>query len=788
MRRGSRSPWTRERALLAAAVALAGEPAGAQTVTRGPYLQTGTPTSVVVRWRTSVPTGSSVRYGTVQGDPDLSVIDASPVTNHEIILTGLAPETVYYYGVGTASTTLVGGDAEHYFVTPPPAGARRAVRIWVLGDSGTANAGAAAVRDAYLAFTGPVHTDLWLMLGDNAYDDGTDAEYQAAVFDMYPQTLRTAVLWPTLGNHDGNSADSATQSGPYYDIFTLPAAGEAGGLATGTEAYYSFDFANVHFVCLDSHESDRSPDGPMLTWLREDLAATARDWIVAFWHHPPYSKGSHDSDAEGALIEMRENALPILEDAGVDLVLTGHSHSYERSFLLDGHYGLSSTLTGPMKKDAGDGRAEGNGAYAKSSVGGGHEGAVYAVAGCSGHTSGGDLDHPAMFLSLEVLGSLVLDVDGLELHATFLDDQGAVRDHFTIVKGTGTVPAPPGGLIASPAGEGELLLAWTDGSDDEAGFRIELSADGATWFQVAEVGAAVSYLHAGLSPATTYLSRVRAFNGSGVSPPSVPASGTTWSLGVGDLAEDEDTEAGTIGGSYHDTHDDDAAYEWIEEELSNGNPDDRYSFLEHTWIVDVTGGDVVRFELNAHKTPSSDGDNFVFAWSPNGSSWTNMLTISNTVDDGITRSFILPSTLDDPVYIRVRDSNESPGNQALDRIFVDRLVIRSEITEIPPAAPMNLAAAAAPGLRIDLSWVDFATTEEGFTVERSADSATWDEVVTLAANVTAYPDTDVLPLATYWYRVRAFNDFGESAYSQVAGATVLLGLSRAGPKPSRAEP
>ncbi len=64
----------------------------------------------------------------------------------------------------------------------------------------------------------------------------------------------------------------------------------------------------------------------MCNWLRADLAATAQEWIIAYWHHPPYTKGSHDSDAEGDLVEVRENIVPILEDFGVDLVLCGHSH------------------------------------------------------------------------------------------------------------------------------------------------------------------------------------------------------------------------------------------------------------------------------------------------------------------------------------------------------------------------------------------------------------------------------------------------------------------------------
>jgi hypothetical protein len=327
--------------------------------------------------------------------------------------------------------------AELRFKTSPVAGQPVPTRVWVIGDSGTANASAAAVRDAFLTLSQSEGrgADLWLMLGDNAYPSGTDAQYQAAVFDMYAPTLRSAVLWPTLGNHDGLSADSATQSGPYYDIFTLPKNAEAGGMPSYTEAYYSFDFANVHFICLDSENSGRGSSGAMLSWLLDDLALTQAQWIVAFWHHPPYSKGSHDSDVDGKLIAMREDVLPILEDWGVDLVLSGHSHSYERSFLLDSHYGSSITLAGANVLDGGDGREVSDGAYVKPlSLKAPHRGAVYVVAGSSGQTSNGPLDHPAMFFSLPELGSIVLDVDGPRLDVRFLRETGATEDFFTLLK------------------------------------------------------------------------------------------------------------------------------------------------------------------------------------------------------------------------------------------------------------------------------------------------------------------------------------------------------------------
>ena len=423
-------------------------------LTRGPYLQLGTPTSVVVRWRTDTASDSRVTYGMAVGDLDTFVDDAALTTEHVVTLSGLSPDTKYFYSVGTTVAPIAGDDDDTFVLTSPTAGVEKPTRVWVIGDAGWASQGQADVRDAYADYTGTRHTELWLMLGDNAYNTGTDTEYQNAVFNVYPAMLKKSVVWPTRGNHDFVFAGA---NNDYYDIFTMPTAGQAGGVASGTEAYYSYDYGNIHFVCLDSEGSDRSAGGAMMTWLGNDVAATTRDWVIAFWHHPPYTKGSHDSDnaadSGGRMRDMRQNALPVLDSLGVDLVLSGHSHSYERSFLLDGHYGLSSTLANAMKLDDGDGREAGDGAYGKQTLGRGpHEGIVYAVAGSSGTTSGGTLNHPVMVVSLNVLGSMVLDFDGNRLDARFLNATGAVQDSFTVIKG------PPVGVGHPGAGEIAIRL------------------------------------------------------------------------------------------------------------------------------------------------------------------------------------------------------------------------------------------------------------------------------------------------------------------------------------------
>lgn len=421
----------------------------ATAVIRGPYLQTATPTSMVVRWRTDVAEASVVSYGLERKQLTSTAKAEGVSTEHIVQLSKLEPNTTYFYtiGNGPVKPAATGEDVAPAnvvasFTTPPLPGPAKSTRIWVLGDPGTKNDTQRAVRDHYLKFTGKRPTDLALLLGDNAYPEGTDTDYQKAIFDMYPETLRTAPFWSCLGNHDGKSANSITQSGVYYDVFTLPTLGQAGGVASGTEAYYSFDYANIHFIALDSHDSDRTASGAMMTWLKADLAATTRDWIIAFFHHPTYTKGTHDSDKDsdstGRMNDMRQTFLPVLEAGGVDLILSGHSHVYERSFLVDGHYGKSETFNAAtMVKQKGDVGADGVVAYRKSRSRS-HAGDINVVTGSAGHagskTKPPKLNHPAFYIGLNEPGSSVVDVDGLTLALTFINDEGKIRDRFTITK------------------------------------------------------------------------------------------------------------------------------------------------------------------------------------------------------------------------------------------------------------------------------------------------------------------------------------------------------------------
>ena len=485
---------------------LSAQVVGQISVLRGPYLQQGSPNSMVLKWRTSDLTQSIVEYGTSIDSLSSVVVDTVLKIDHEIFIVDLEPNTKYYYQISTQDTVLVPSENELYFKTSPQHGKPQKFYAWILGDPGTANNNARAVRDAYYSFIDTQHTDMILFLGDNAYTDGTDEEYQFAMFEnMYEDKLRNSVSWSTLGNHDGHSADSDAQTGPYYEIFTLPKNAESGGMASGTEAYYSFDFANVHFIILDSYDSDRSVGGPMYSWCEIDLQNTTADWIVAFWHHPAYTKGSHDSDTEGRLIDMRENFLPLLEMYGTDVVLSGHSHSYERSYFINGHYDLSDSFninTNTVGDNGdGDGRPASDGAYSKSYCQ--DEGAVYVTTGSAGKTSNGSLDHEAMFFSVKELGSCVMIVDSHTIEFKFLRENGLVQDSFSVIKvacdttsttvcvaissGYGDVEQQPDSTIYQQSSDLELIR------DDQVGDQViglvfeQLNIRRGSWIQSAYI-------------------------------------------------------------------------------------------------------------------------------------------------------------------------------------------------------------------------------------------------------------------------------------------------------------
>lgn len=459
-------------------------PAGARapaeaTITRGPYLQLGTTTAVTIRWRTDVPVAGRVTYGLATTALSGTATEAAATTEHELRLTGLTPDQRYYYTVGTPTAILEHG-AGTYFLTAPPPDTKRPIRIASFGDCGNNSPNQMAVRDGFLAYRGDTPTDLWMLIGDNSYE-GNDAQYQSNFFAPYQgNLLKNSMLFAIPGNHDYNNsaADAASHAIAYYANFTLPTQGEAGGVASGTEEWYSFDYGPVHFVMLDGYGTrlvggvqkkiyDDTLNHPQAIWLKQDLAATNRKWVVVYQHFAPYTQGSHNSETESDLIAIRRYVNPILEHFGVDLVVTGHSHVYERSYPLHDQYGpMSEFAANPgnyrFAGDESSGRYDGspNSCAYKNTSAKAKQGTVYVVSGSAGQLGGGNLGlHPVMaYTQKQRGGSFYLDIEDNRLDARFLQTSSpgayTVTDQFTILKDVDVVKS-----LTITAGQAVTLAA-----------------------------------------------------------------------------------------------------------------------------------------------------------------------------------------------------------------------------------------------------------------------------------------------------------------------------------------
>ncbi len=447
----------------------------AQTLTRGPYLQSPGQTSMIIHWRTDVATDSRVTYGTsFLNLTEFQIGNSTATTEHIVKISGLNPATKYYYNIGCTTSTLLESSPQNFFTTAPDTNSSHPIRLWAIGDFGHGNTAELEVRDSYERFAqreGPA--DLWLWLGDNVYQDGTEGEYDTKVFDSiygFQKLFRHLPFASTSGNHDYNSicpweqtglcgVNPDQHTGPYLDIIDPPSEGELGGVPSHRKIFYSFDYGDAHFVCLNSELGSLTPSynwigifnndtaftSPMLEWLKEDLAATTKKWKIVFWHQTPYSgqSGFTDSFTQPFCAATRVHFNPILEKYGVDLVLVGHDHNYQRTYLINGHYGKSTTFTPEMMINGSSGNFDLGEPYIKYGSGpNANKGTVYVIEGnSSGSNDPSPIEHPAIYWGeacADCWGSFVVDINGDRLDGRYLHWSDSIRDEFTIIKDAGT--------------------------------------------------------------------------------------------------------------------------------------------------------------------------------------------------------------------------------------------------------------------------------------------------------------------------------------------------------------
>jgi hypothetical protein len=275
---------------------------------RAPYLQALGATSVVIAFRTVNAMSAQVDYGTTL---DYGATASSPATTHHAVtLAGLQPGERYLYRVRAGDEILAGG-AESFFDTDAGRGDPE-MAFFVTGDVGEPG-GDQATTAARVLQTAP-RAEIGLLCGDIVYPDGESAGYDPYLMRPWSRLLRNVAVWPALGNHDWH-VDPEIH---FRSEWILP----------GNEHWFSFDRGPVHFIALDTRDGEIYDRAAQTAWLRADLAAH-RDaiWTVVYYHHPGYTctyKGYND-----AVIAQFH---PIFDEFGVDVVFTGHAHTYERLY------------------------------------------------------------------------------------------------------------------------------------------------------------------------------------------------------------------------------------------------------------------------------------------------------------------------------------------------------------------------------------------------------------------------------------------------------------------------
>ena len=323
---------------------------------------TGSPdTTVSIRWNDDAAADGTVEYRPLGGDVSQAAATATATgigdfgTMLAAELTGLQPASSYEYrvsssggwsdwhGFQTAPTAgtctpfhfVASGDSRG-FELPPKTGAYFSMQQWA--DIATALAGEQGVF--------ALHVGDLLYTGNNAPpDQGTRTDEWATELGKLEPLSSVSPFFMAIGNHD--VGPNGTQGdGAYFNLlFDDPADGPQ-----GTDDNFSFVAGNVLVVGLSTYTFAIDDD---IAWLETVLAATQSqvDWRVIFFHTPVWSSGLHGSDEYDLLHAAQFVAL--LDQYGVELVLNGHDHDYERFHPSKGGYGAVPQTVTPLAQDNG---------------------------------------------------------------------------------------------------------------------------------------------------------------------------------------------------------------------------------------------------------------------------------------------------------------------------------------------------------------------------------------------------------------------------------------------------
>jgi predicted phosphodiesterase len=435
---------TRAALVFPAVAALAADTRAVVPLTRQPYLQSPGQDKVTIMWRTGTAVQQAVDYRLQGTSTGWTTVQSVSTTSHEVTITGLLPGQKYDYQI--SENGIVAASNPGYTFRTDPGRQHVNFSFFATGDIGSdgQNGHQAATR-ARILQVDPV-ADFGILLGDIIYPSGRSINYDARLMTPWAELLRNTPVWPVLGNHDWGS-DPQTN---FCREWSLP----------NNEHYYSFDYGNAHFIALDSRTGSWYDEANQMTFLEHDLA-TPRNalWTFVFFHHPMLTCTYKENQPDMAAV-----AWPLFQEYGVDVVFTGHAHTFERSFpLIDGN--PVDKAQDPYYVDP--------------------QGPIYVVSGCGGKVQ---MNNPttlcgptAKFVDEKKLFTQVFVRDHYLLIVTIDTVTGGVLDVAMITKSqtTASVSLPPSPLHLQQNFPNPFNPSTTIPFDLAQGARVRLAIYGA---------------------------------------------------------------------------------------------------------------------------------------------------------------------------------------------------------------------------------------------------------------------------------------------------------------------
>ena len=287
-----------------------------------PYLQNLQHDGITIMWETVYPTYGKVIYGNDGVLDKVAIEDEIPSTMHELTLVGLNPNEIYQYKVEcfNISSKVQSFSTKRNDKSP--------LKFIVYGD----NRSYPKVHENLVKMMAKENADIVLNVGDVVTTGGNEIEWVDEYFYPLRHISGSVPTYIAIGNHEYGGYWDSRVVPPFEKYVNNPIT------TTGsTEYYYSFDYGNTHFTLIDPNKAELTGGcglavgSQQYNWFVEDVkkAKENSEWTMVIMHQPPYSE-TWDGGPYGGEATLRRDVVPIMEANGVDMVLSGHTHDYER--------------------------------------------------------------------------------------------------------------------------------------------------------------------------------------------------------------------------------------------------------------------------------------------------------------------------------------------------------------------------------------------------------------------------------------------------------------------------